>query len=122
MNVLVDTSIWIDHFQAGDNHLRTLLLDDEVVIAAPILGELIAGNLPKRSRTIADLRLLPCLATPPEVEIFTFIESNRLGGKGLSWVDCQLLAIAAEGRVKIWTRDKRLRAMAQALHLVATTP
>jgi predicted nucleic acid-binding protein len=122
MSVLVDTSIWIDHFQTGDDRLKTLLLDDGVVIASPILGELIAGNLPKRTRTIADLRLLPCLSTPGATEIFDFIEANRLGGKGLSWVDCQLLAVAANERVKIWTRDKRLRAMAQALHLAEAIP
>jgi predicted nucleic acid-binding protein len=117
MSVLVDTSIWIDHFRVGDERLRALLLDDQVVLAGPILGELIAGNLPKRTRTIADLRLLPCLESPSDTEVFAHIESHRLGGKGLSWVDCQLLATAAMHGVKLWTRDKRLRAMSRALGL-----
>ena len=117
MRVLVDTPIWIDHFQRSEPALRELLLNDAVCVASPIVGELIAGNLPQRKRTIADLRLLPKLAEPNPNEVFGWVELNRLGGKGLSWVDCLLLFIAEQNGVAIWTRDRVLEQMARRLHV-----
>ena len=115
--VLVDTPVWIDHLHRADPVLRQLLLDDAVCLAAPILGELIAGNLPDRTQTIADLRLLPRVPEPDADEVFDWIELNELGGKGLSWVDCILLATAARASVSIWTRDRALEQAARRLKL-----
>ena len=58
MNILV-------HLHRGDSTLRRLLLADAVCLATPVLGELAAGNLPDRRRTLADLRLLSRLEEPP---------------------------------------------------------
>lgn len=117
MRVLVDTPVWIDHFHRDDPTLRELLLDDAVCVAPPVLGELIAGNLPRRKRTIADLRLLPRLAEPVPDDVFDWIDLNALGGKGLSWVDCLLLVCAERNGVAIWTRDKVLEQTARRLNL-----
>jgi predicted nucleic acid-binding protein len=117
MRVLVDTPIWIDHFQRDDLALRELLLHDAVCVAPPVLGELIAGNLPQREHTIADLRLLPRLPDPSPDEVFDWIDLNRLGGKGLSWVDCLLLVVAEQNGVAIWTRDRVLDQTARRLKL-----
>jgi predicted nucleic acid-binding protein len=115
--VLVDTPIWIDHFQRDDLALRELLLHDAVCVAPPVLGELIAGKLPQRERTITDLRLLPRLPDPNPDEVFDWIDLNRLGGKGLSWVDCLLLVVAEQNGVAIWTRDRVLDQTARRLKL-----
>jgi predicted nucleic acid-binding protein len=117
MRVLVDTPIWIDHFHRDDPALRQLLLDDSVCAASPVLGELIAGSLPQRKRTIADLRLLPRLPDPSPDEVFDWIDLNGLGGKGLSWVDCLLLVVAEQNGVAIWTRDRVLDQTARGLKL-----
>jgi predicted nucleic acid-binding protein len=117
MRVLVDTPVWIDHFHRDDPSLRELLLNEAVCVTTPILGELIAGNLPKRTQTIADLRLLPRLAEPAPDDVFDWIERNGLGGKGLSWVDCVLLAVAEQNGVALWTRDKALEQTARRLKL-----
>jgi predicted nucleic acid-binding protein len=117
MRVLVDTPVWIDHLHRDDPILRRLLHDDAVCVAAPVLGELIAGNLPNRKQTIADLRLLPRIAEPSADDVFEWVEANSLGGKGLSWVDCLLLASAHESGVAIWTRDKALEQTARRLAL-----
>lgn len=108
MRVLVDTPIWIDHLQRGDVMLRRLLLADAVCTATPVLGELVAGNLPNRRRTLADLWLMPRLEEPPVEQVFDWIETHRLGGKGLSWVDCLLLVTAEWNEVPIYTRDRVL--------------
>jgi hypothetical protein len=50
------------------------------------------------------------------VEVFRFIESNVLHGKGIGYVDVDLLALVAltEG-AKIWARDKKLLSIAQMM-------
>ncbi len=108
MKVLVDTPVWIDHLQRDDVTLRRLLAAGVVYLATPILGELIAGNLPNRERTVADLRLIPRLAEARPDEVLDWIETRRLGGKGLSWVDCLLLAIAEQNGAAIYTHDRIL--------------
>lgn len=117
MRVLVDTPVWIDHLHRSDPTLRKLLLDDAVCVAPAILGELIAGNLPQRRETIADLRLLPRLPEPAPDGVFDWIERYALGGQGLSWVDCLLLAAAEQNGVALWTRDKLLDLAARRLKL-----
>jgi hypothetical protein len=49
-------------------------------------------------------------------ETLAFIESRRLMGKGIGWVDAQLLAavMLTEGG-RLWTRDRRLAALAAQL-------
>lgn len=117
MRILVDTPVWIDHLHRDDPTLRRLLLDDAVCLASPVLGELIAGNLPNRARTIADLRLLPRLKEPMPDQVFDWVEVNSLGGTGLSWVDCLLLTTAQHNGVRLWTRDRSLNRTARRLTL-----
>jgi predicted nucleic acid-binding protein len=117
MSVLVDTPVWIDHFHRSDAELCRLLQDDRVCVAAPVIGELAAGTLPNRRQTLHMLRLLRCLAVPPDDDVLDWIEMAKLAGKGLSWVDCLLLATARHHRVTLWTRDKILRDSARHLRL-----
>lgn len=120
MKVLVDTPVWIDHLRRDDATLRRLLAAGVVYLATPILGELIAGNLPNRQRTVADLRLIPRLAEPRSDEMLDWIETRSLGGKGLSWVDCLLLAIAEQNGAAIYTHDRVLARQASFLKLAFT--
>jgi predicted nucleic acid-binding protein len=57
MQILVDTSIWIDYFKKGEKSLNLddLLLDDRVVINDIILAELIPLLNLKKQFTIIDL-------------------------------------------------------------------
>src|SRR6202040_2675686 len=57
--ILADTSVWMQFFRAGDSELETLLEEGRIAMHDFVLGELACGNLRDRSRTIADLRLLP---------------------------------------------------------------
>lgn len=117
MKVLVDTPVWIDHLHRSDATLRRLLAAGAVYLAGPILGELAAGSLPNRRRTLADLRLLPRFADPTSDEVLKWIESENLGGKGLSWIDCLLLVIAGQNGAAIYTHDRTLARHAATLKL-----
>jgi hypothetical protein len=56
-------------------------------------------------------------------EVLGFIERHKLHGKGIGYVDVHLLAsVALTEGAKLWTRDKRLRAAAQALGYAHADP
>jgi hypothetical protein len=115
---LVDTSVWIDHFRRSDPGLKTLL-DEEAVMTHPaVIGELVCGTLPARSRTLIDLQSLPPVPSIADAEETMFIiESRKLRGKGIGWTDAQLVASATISGCKLWTHDKRLQAVATSLHI-----
>ena len=43
------------------------------------------------------------------------IESRRLWGKGLGWVDCQLIASALMTGCRLWTADRALSRVCAAI-------
>lgn len=117
MRVLVDTSVWIEHFRQGLPALAELLGQDTVLMHPYVLAELACGTPPKpRARTLADLgRLMPApVAT--QAELLAFIERNALHGKGCGMVDIALLASARLApAARLWTLDKRLESLAERL-------
>jgi predicted nucleic acid-binding protein len=108
VKVLVDTSIWIEHLKKTVPRLEELLDADEVMIHAAVLGELACGNIKNRKDLLNDLQLLERVEEASTEDVLLLIESRKLFGKGLSWVDCQLLASAAITGCEIFTRDKLL--------------
>jgi len=115
--VLVDTSIWINHFRDGDPRLEKLLLDGEVLGHAHVIGELACGNLKNREEIISLLQALPAAPLIDLPEYLYFVEQNRLHGKGIGFVDVHLLASASLAQAPLWTADKRLKAAAADLGL-----
>ena len=115
--ILVDTSIWVDHLRSGMPQLKTALQNNEVFIHPWVVGELACGNLRDRSRVLHLLQSLPsaCIATPAEV--LTLIEQHHLMGRGIGFVDAQLLASARLSSCMLWTQDRRLAEQAEALDL-----
>jgi predicted nucleic acid-binding protein len=48
-------------------------------------------------------------------EVMSFIRARELYGRGVGYVDVPLLAAAAIQGCQLWTRDKRLHALANGL-------
>jgi predicted nucleic acid-binding protein len=120
MKVLIDTSIWIDHFRRTDLHLVRLLDRGDVVMHPFVIGELVLGHVPKMAEMIEDLHTLPEAVLPNADEVLEFIDKRKLSGSGIGVVDVHLLAAAALApETFLWTRDKRLHAAAQSLSLAA---
>ncbi len=114
--ILVDTSVWVDHLRAGDTHLSALLEHSNVVMHPMVLGELACGDLKDRRALLALWRNLPQLPAATDAETQFFLESNRLWGIGIGYVDVHLLAaVSLNPEAKLWTRDRRLRATAEQL-------
>ena len=114
--ILVDTSVWIDHLRSGDSELAIALDAREVLTHPFVIGELACGNLSRREAILGLLRALPAAQMATEDEVLDFIERRNLMGRGIGYVDVHLLAsITLTAGVKLWTRDKRLGAIASDL-------
>lgn len=81
-----------------------------------VVGEMACGSLRDRSSILDLLQDLPAAAVAEGGEVLGFIERHALHGKGIGYIDVHLLAsVALTEGAKLWTRDKKLRVMAQAL-------
>jgi hypothetical protein len=116
--ILVDTSIWVDHFRHGDRELSGLLQRGEVLSHPFVIGELSLGHLQKRAMILGDLDLLPSAVVASDSEIRGFIEAHRLYGLGVGLVDAHLLgAVRLTAGSALWTRDKRLLDAAKSIQI-----
>jgi len=115
--ILVDTSVWVDHFHQSDEYLKELLLSNQVCIHPYILGELSCGNIRNRKEVLSLLRTLKSIDLVLDEEVFILIEERKLFDKGLGFIDIHLLASALIHQVPIWTRDKSLRLVAEQLDI-----
>lgn len=111
--ILVDTSIWIDHFRTGDSELSALLQDSHVLAHPWVTGELALGHLSRRSEILGLLHNLPQATVATDVEVLTLIDNQQLFGLGIGYVDAHLLAATMlTTGARLWTRDKRLATVA----------
>lgn len=113
--MLVDTSVWIDHFRRKNARLSELLEAAQAWSHPFVIGELACGNLARRRDVLAYLDALPQAPLVDHDEVREFIETHRLSGHGLGWIDVHLLASARLGSLPFWTVDKRLAAIARTL-------
>ncbi|MBD3896777.1 type II toxin-antitoxin system VapC family toxin [Halomonas sp. ML-15] len=124
MSVLVDTSVWVDHFRHRNDTLVELLESDQVMSHPMVVVELACGTPPApRAQTLNAIELLrPCQQASLR-EVREFIEHNALYGLGCGLVDMALLAsvlITPEGQ--LWTLDKRLAEMARRFEVAYPPP
>ena len=117
--ILVDTSVWIEHFRAGNDRLKRLLLEQQVLCHPFVVGELACGTLQKRGEILSMLKALPAANSLENEEVMSFLEAQRLYGHGLGWVDAHLLASTLLAKCAIWTFDKPLRRAAARLNVLA---
>lgn len=114
--MLVDTSVWIDHLQKRSTTLMTLLERGEVLAHPFVIGELACGSMKHRREVLSALADLPTATVASDEEALLFIEEQALAGKGIGYIDAHLLAsVRLTAGAVLWTRDKRLAALASAL-------
>ena len=114
--VLADTSVWVRHFRRGAGSGRTAIRGTRSD-APLVMGELACGNLGDRTEVLANLQALPTAVPASDAEVLQLIEGRRLWGRGLGWIDVQLLASALLSDRGLWTLDKRLSEAARELGL-----
>lgn len=117
--ILVDASIWIDHFRTADPRVLMLAATGELGLHPYTLGELMLGGLPAQGGVLDDFLQLakPPIASPAEMQ--AFITWAGLANTGVGYVDAHLLLSARMGGAGLLTRDKRLHAQAERLGVAA---
>jgi predicted nucleic acid-binding protein len=113
--VLVDSSVWVDHFRRADARLCALLEAGDVLTHSLVIGELACGSLASRRATLGLLHALPRAVEASAPEVLAFIERAQLHGAGLGIVDVHLLAAMRLNDVELWTRDQALARAAARL-------
>lgn len=117
-SVFVDTSVWVDHLRRGEPLLQDFLSEGLVSTHPFVIGELACGNLSNRGELLSLLSELPLVSIATNEEVMHLIERHKLNGKGLGWIDMSLLTSALISRIPLWTRDRRLAAVAKKLGII----
>ena len=94
------------------------LLDSEQVVMHPlVLGEITCGNLQNRAEILALMHALPSVHQAEDDEVLLLIEQHQLNGQGIGLIDVHLLASCLINHCTLWTNDKRLKTIAEELHV-----
>ena len=117
---LVDTSVWVNHFRRPQSTLIKLLEDSSAGMHPFVLGELACGNLKDRALTLGDLARMPEAPLATHGEVLHLLESRRLWGEGLGWVDVHILASALLGGWNLLTADRTMERVARRLGIVCS--
>ncbi|MBN8915235.1 MAG: PIN domain-containing protein [Rhizobiales bacterium] len=114
--ILVDTSIWIDHFRQCDPRLQQVLTDGSVMSHPFVIGELALGNLRQRDVILDAIAALPQAIIAEPAEVLGLITTESLHGRRIGYVDAHLIAsVRLTPEAVLWTRDRRLAAVAEKL-------
>jgi hypothetical protein len=118
MIVLVDTSVWIRFLSNRAPYavrLAELLSRGEACGHDFVYGELLIGDLNGRKQLLADYEQMHQAPVVPHADVVAFVRHRRIHRRGIGWIDAHLLASSLVGRVKLWTTDLRLKALAHEL-------
>jgi predicted nucleic acid-binding protein len=112
--ILPDTSVWIEHLRGTTDELKTILEDEVCSVATHpmILAELVLGGLRKESAAWANLTRQIVLKVVSHDDLLLFLQANHIAGKGIGYVDCNLIASCLISNARIITFDKKLAAVA----------
>ena len=108
MNILVDSSVWIDHFRHKNDQLIRIILHNRIFVHPFVLGELACGSIKNRQETLMFLQNLPIPIQSSDEEVLDFIEKQKLHGKGIGFVDVHILMSSMLTGCALWTLDKKL--------------
>ena len=121
--ILADTTVWIDHFRSRNNELDKLLNRGQILMHPFVVAELALGSLKDRANVLAMLDFLPQAQVALLKEVRVIVETRRLHGLGIGFVDAHLLAsVFLNPSTSLWTRDKSLRRVAETLGIHANLP
>lgn len=116
MRVLVDTSVWVEHFRRHRADLVRLLDAGRVVSHPLIVLEIACGTPPRRKDVIGWLGALASVPQASHAEVLELLERRRLWGRGCGSVDlCLLASVLVDGGACLWTLDRRLAELADEL-------
>jgi hypothetical protein len=121
--ILADTTIWIDHFRSENKEMRSQLEKKNILIHPFIVAELALGSLRARAKTLAWLDFLPRVRVAQIGEVRQMIEMRSLYSRGIGLTGAHLIASCfIHPYTLLWTCDRRLSNVAEALGIAANLP
>ena len=112
--ILADTSVWVDHMRNPNLEFAENLSSKNVLMHTMVMGELACGNIRDRAQQLLAWVVMPMAARVTDEEVLAQIESGRLMGRGIGFIDAHLLCSVLEYEdVLLWTRDRRLKKIAE---------
>jgi predicted nucleic acid-binding protein len=118
--IVADTSVWVDHFNNPDAQIIEYVTCNELLMHPFVAGEILLGNVKDRRITAHLLSRLPQLLPVRHVDVLAMIENYEMFGSEVGYVDIHLVAAVRLREVgSLWTRDKRLLAVAEKLGVAA---
>ncbi len=101
--------------------MRKHLDQGNIVIHPFVVAELALGSLKERTKTLALLDLLPQMKVAQLSEVRLTIEARRLYNLGIGLMDaCLIASVFLNPSTLLWTKDKRLRKVSEALGIHAS--
>jgi len=114
MNIILDTSVWIEYFKRNDpyfNQVQTHLNLLNIKIIDPVIGELLQGALNQNEINFIQKHI----QYVPKIEIRNLFEKagtysfeNKLVSKGIGLIDACLICATIETNSILWTLDKKI--------------
>ena len=122
MQVLVDTSVWIDYFRdSGDSKTLDLLIDENLIVTNEIvLAELLPYlKIKKQTKVIALLYEINKIQLDINwKEIIEFqVKCLESGANGIGIPDLIIAQNAKQNGSKVYSLDKHFRLLNQVLNL-----
>ena len=121
--VLVDTSVWVEHFKRPNPVLAGLIRRKLVLSHYLVIGEIACGTPPNRMQTLLDLGELSQASHVSVHEVLAFIDRERLYGLGCGLVDMLLIVSArVTPNTELWTIDRRQAKLAERFGILYRPP
>jgi len=119
VNVLIDSSVWVEHFK-NPNELLSDLIEENLIVTHPlVITEVACGTPNNKSGIIEEMKNLNKTEQATVDEVLEFIKRENLAGKGCGAVDIFLLASTIiTGDTAIWTLDKNLKKLAERFNVL----
>ena len=122
MQVLVDTSVWIDYFRgSGDSKNLDLLIDENLIVTNEIvLAELLPYlKIKKQTKVIALLHEINKIQLDINwKEIIEFqVKCLESGANGIGIPDLIIAQNAKQNGSKVYSLDKHFRLLNKILHI-----
>ena len=116
--VLVDTSVWV-RFLANRvpyaPELDRLLEHGEAAGHDLVYGELLIGDAGGRRELLSSYELMHRVPAVGHADVAMFVRAHKLHGRGIAWIDANLLASAIVADTSLWTADGHLARLAGEL-------
>ncbi len=119
MEVLVDTSVWIDYFQSGAKSQKLDFLIDENLVSTNdlILAELIPHLRVRNQKRVISLlnKIKKCVISPDWEEIIEFqVLCLKSGSSGIGISDLIIAQNSIQNNISVYSLDKHFRFISKA--------